>query len=110
MWAEVDPSAVSPVIKWIASAGGTAVAGACVWLVYTGRLILKREVDEKDRQIAYQIAERQRERTAAEALSERLQKALDDTNKQLLGVMDQNRRTLDLKTGSQAPNVQTDRP
>lgn len=36
---------VPTIIKWVASAGGTAVAGACVWLVYTGRLRLKREAD-----------------------------------------------------------------
>lgn len=45
-----------PFIKWLASAGGTAVAAGCVWLVYSGRLILKREIDG----LKAQCAEEQR--------------------------------------------------
>lgn len=125
MWAEimlaVDPalSPDSPVsyLQLITSGGAIGTITLFGWLVTRGTFRHERELKAKDDELARERAERERERKENDAAVERLQKELNDTNRQLLTVLETGRRSqnladraLNLAAGSQAPNVQTDKP
>lgn len=133
MWidllSQAAPDDAASWIRLITTGGALTVLAAFGWLVTKGvfrherELKAKdeaheREIKAKDAELAYERSERERERKENDVAVDRLQRELNDTNKQLLSVLETGRRSQQLAQrslelvghGPPAPDVQQGRP
>ena len=110
--AQADVESLSGWVKLITTGGAVTVLAVGAWLVTRGTFRHERELEAKQKELDYERDERKRERSESDATVAKLQSSLDETNKQLLLVLETGRRSQALAQQLMplAQNVQADKP